>query len=224
VIYFITDNSGHVKVGYTDSGVSQRMGSLQTGNPRRLSLLLAVEGSPRDEKAIHQAFHSERVNREWFKADGRMADFIGLLSAAPSPEAVAKIVAELPDYRVKKEQRVNGTKFDKAAERALLVECTQRWHAKHGYAELTRTTRLSPRQIKNLVQGNSIPSARILVRLMERDWEPFEPFFGAEIRPIGTPEEQQERSESLALSAALARIGRELTPILGAARKIRAGV
>jgi hypothetical protein len=67
MIYFITDGE-YVKIGYstTREGVDARLAGLQTGNPRPLYLLHAMEGTSEDEKFLHNFFSLYRMTGEWF--------------------------------------------------------------------------------------------------------------------------------------------------------------
>lgn len=71
VVYFIqAEDGGPIKIGYSEkrSGVAARLGSLQTGNPRKL-VVRHVQDAPRghvDERDLHERFARYRLNGEWF--------------------------------------------------------------------------------------------------------------------------------------------------------------
>jgi hypothetical protein len=70
-IYFIAaDALDVVKIGFSDSHPDQRLKSLQTGCPSRLSLLAFVEGSQREERHLHRIFSNLRTHGEWFRLEG----------------------------------------------------------------------------------------------------------------------------------------------------------
>jgi predicted GIY-YIG superfamily endonuclease len=69
-IYIITSDRRHFKIGYTND-ISKRVKSLQTGNPKELSLDILIEvGSERQafnyEQYLHEMFRAFRVKGEWF--------------------------------------------------------------------------------------------------------------------------------------------------------------
>jgi hypothetical protein len=69
-IYIITSAKRHFKIGYTND-ISKRVKSLQTGNPKELSLDILIEvGSEYQaynyEQYLHEMFKAFRVQGEWF--------------------------------------------------------------------------------------------------------------------------------------------------------------
>lgn len=74
-IYFISDGSGLVKIGYSRN-VDKRMQVLATGSPRPLQVLLTIPGTRSDEGAFHEMFKSEHMRGEWFRLSGRIERFI----------------------------------------------------------------------------------------------------------------------------------------------------
>lgn len=65
MIYIITD--GHsFKIGFTAGKLLDRLKSLQTGNPRPLSLVTSFPGDRQDEAALHLRFSHLRLAGEWF--------------------------------------------------------------------------------------------------------------------------------------------------------------
>jgi hypothetical protein len=79
VIYFAQEDSGHIKIGYTEGEPEARIKSLQTGSPTPITLLLAIEGDRAAENGLHQRFSKHRLCGEWFK---------------PSPEIVSYIISQ----------------------------------------------------------------------------------------------------------------------------------
>jgi len=79
MIYFISDDRGHVKIGYTgDFDCYYRLRMLQTGNPFRLRVLATIDGDYADEKALQSRFsrYLTREDGEWFYLREEFADFI----------------------------------------------------------------------------------------------------------------------------------------------------
>ena len=69
-LYFVTDGS-YVKIGVA-TDVSKRMASLQTGNPKKLLLLMKFRFSYScsaysAETYFHNQFHLNHFNGEWFR-------------------------------------------------------------------------------------------------------------------------------------------------------------
>lgn len=76
MIYFIKSESGHVKIGYTEDDVGQRLYSLQCGCPFKLNILKIINGSRKHEKAIHKIFKENKTQNEWFKLSPNLEKFI----------------------------------------------------------------------------------------------------------------------------------------------------
>ena len=72
-VYFIQEgrgNHGHIKIGVSNN-VNNRLDSLQTGNPRKLTLMASIKcrsinDAYRLEKKLHKKFKPHRVRGEWF--------------------------------------------------------------------------------------------------------------------------------------------------------------
>lgn len=74
-VYLISDGTA-LKLGKTTTHPTQRIGSLQTGNPRLLTLLayLEVDDVHAVELSLHQKFISLNLLGEWFKDDQTILD------------------------------------------------------------------------------------------------------------------------------------------------------
>jgi len=96
-VYLITDGE-YYKIGYTDLQVERRIAELQTGNPRKLSVIAVLNGGRQLEQQFHAMFGHGRVGGEWFKLDQTdLAKFIcweckhcgaGLAHAPMDPSAI----------------------------------------------------------------------------------------------------------------------------------------
>lgn len=68
-IYVIGDNASPYKIGFTKNP-DKRLKSLQTGNPRKLSMLYKEEINENEikyiEKQIHKELKRKQVSGEWF--------------------------------------------------------------------------------------------------------------------------------------------------------------
>lgn len=84
MIYFITDGntvgSSYVKIGYTESDVSRRLGDLQVGNPLRLGIAWEIPGDRVLEKQLHRYFGIFRVSGEWFTCTKEYSEMFAILS------------------------------------------------------------------------------------------------------------------------------------------------
>jgi len=60
---------GIVKIGRSVSPAT-RLGGVQTGNPRKVQLLLVVPEAGQHEDAVHRKFSSHRLGGEWFDLSG----------------------------------------------------------------------------------------------------------------------------------------------------------
>jgi hypothetical protein len=65
-IYFIEDELGPIKIGFSNKGVYGRLESMFTSNPRELKILAVMPGSRLTEKRLHQLFQTSRIRNEWF--------------------------------------------------------------------------------------------------------------------------------------------------------------
>lgn len=66
LVYFIRDmTSGYIKIGVSNRPV-ERLGSMTTGSPHEMCLLLCVPGGYRREGALHLQFETKRIRGEWF--------------------------------------------------------------------------------------------------------------------------------------------------------------
>lgn len=89
-VYFITDGSGHVKIGWAVN-VGNRLAELQSGNPNQLILMASVPGGCSVERDLHRRFAGHRVRGEWFTLAPEIADFIEKIPAAKTKLGVARI-------------------------------------------------------------------------------------------------------------------------------------
>lgn len=60
------DRAVGVKVGYSVNPTA-RVAELQTGNPRELVLLGAIEGTEADERDLHERYVADNLIGEWFR-------------------------------------------------------------------------------------------------------------------------------------------------------------
>lgn len=75
-LYFITDGSGYIKVGRSQDPVA-RIRELQTGNPRKLTLLRSVGVPTGTETRIHAMLRECHANGEWFEDCAALQEILG---------------------------------------------------------------------------------------------------------------------------------------------------
>lgn len=64
---YVLDDGFAFKVGITSSPVAVRVQALQTGNPRRISVVAEIANAdPGVESAIHDELHAANISGEWF--------------------------------------------------------------------------------------------------------------------------------------------------------------
>jgi hypothetical protein len=80
-VYFVRAGNA-VKIGFSRN-VERRLVDLQISFPSRIELLLALRGSVVTERQLHHKFRSLRLNGEWFKFEGALADYIARQRIAP---------------------------------------------------------------------------------------------------------------------------------------------
>lgn len=96
-VYFITDGE-YTKIGHTVSP-RDRLTSLQTGNPRTLTLIALFDGGVELESKFHRAFADRAIGGEWFALNAseikRIACQYGLdIDVSRVPASVEVIVEE----------------------------------------------------------------------------------------------------------------------------------
>jgi hypothetical protein len=76
MIYFIYSESGHIKIGVTNTLGEDRLKALQIGCPYKLTLLKIIDGGFREESIIHKLFIKYHFRGEWFIFNNTIRDFI----------------------------------------------------------------------------------------------------------------------------------------------------
>lgn len=90
VVYFIGTYldpwKGRVKIGFTRA-LRQRLATLQTGSPEKLTVFATVPGTRHDEQRYHQRWKNYRLQGEWFRPCELIQKEIGRLSRASDGRA-----------------------------------------------------------------------------------------------------------------------------------------
>lgn len=90
-IYFIMASypggASFIKIGVA-TDVKTRLGDLQVGNPVKLVVLGTIKDIPRsrihsEENRLHKQFADLRAEGEWFRASGRLLDFVRANTTKP---------------------------------------------------------------------------------------------------------------------------------------------
>lgn len=75
-VYFISaDGLDFIKIGITKD-LETRLKKMQVGSPFRFQVLRTVRGEEPHEIALHKRFSHLRHDREWFRADLELLQFI----------------------------------------------------------------------------------------------------------------------------------------------------
>jgi hypothetical protein len=77
VIYFLIEQNDYtlVKIGYTNN-LGARLITLQTGNPRPLTLIAVLDGDTLLESFIHDRYKNYKYNNEWFYLTEDLLQFL----------------------------------------------------------------------------------------------------------------------------------------------------
>ncbi len=76
MIYFIRCGE-FVKIGFTESKyMDTRLGAIRSIVPYPVSLMLCVDGTELDENNMQWSFVEYHYRNEWFRLEGKLADFI----------------------------------------------------------------------------------------------------------------------------------------------------
>lgn len=73
-VYFIY-SGGLIKIGYSSNWV-QRLEDISQGCPHPAEMILVMPGDREMEAGYHKLFAEYRMNREWFRCEGKMRDFL----------------------------------------------------------------------------------------------------------------------------------------------------
>lgn len=104
-IYFLTDESGAVKIGFTTQ-LQKRIKSLSAGSKSKLTVWGHVAGTREHERALHDLLSDYRLNGEWFRVSDStrlivkkvLKEGVGCLGVAVTPAAeLAPIIQEARD-------------------------------------------------------------------------------------------------------------------------------
>ena len=78
-VYFIREEeTGNIKIGFSEKHPKGRLNDFQTGNSNKLELLGFIEGSYEDETDLHDEFEEDRIRdgNEWFFPSTRLKERI----------------------------------------------------------------------------------------------------------------------------------------------------
>jgi len=160
MIYFIKSESGHVKIGFTDHNIEQRLIALQCGNPYRLSILGTIDGDREQEKLIQQKFKKKRCNGEWFIFDDEVREFIDNLHDLEEPEVKSLVESNKKHYN-KIEFRMQRS----FVENFNLSDYLN--HKKITQSKLAQDMGCSRQFIHNLILGKKTPGLELAVKIEE---------------------------------------------------------
>ena len=81
-VYFMAGDGGPVKIGCA-LNPSERLASVQTGNPLPLAILATAPGGYAAEKAYHRRWSAHRLHGEWFARAPEITAEIARLAGEP---------------------------------------------------------------------------------------------------------------------------------------------
>lgn len=65
----------YIKIGISVN-VTERLAGLQTGAPEKIVLYAVLDGWAAEEAALHKRFAHYRLNGEWFRNEGELAEWL----------------------------------------------------------------------------------------------------------------------------------------------------
>lgn len=84
-VYFVRyADSDRVKIGVSE-GINNRLSSLGGGTPEKITLMATVSGDRRAEARLHKKFARYRIKGEWFRLEGKLAEYIKALPRPKKP-------------------------------------------------------------------------------------------------------------------------------------------
>jgi hypothetical protein len=114
MIYFVKDTfTQAIKIGYSRKP-TQRIGTIQTGNPHKLMLLGTVPGTPADEDSFHGKFAHHRLQGEWFNGE-IIEEVLAIISEHKERREIKRNAMTDTNYEVKPEAMPELTGNEKAA-------------------------------------------------------------------------------------------------------------
>jgi hypothetical protein len=166
MIYFLAaDELDLVKIGYAGVCVEARIGDIQVASPAELRLIGCVSGSRLDEKAVHHAISKFRRRGEWFEFGPAMSVFADASEHGVTvaiDRAVARTAADA--NAIKAINDAGSSHF-----RAVLPEIVKRLSAKFGGEQVCDVMSIGRRQLRNVIDGKSLPEAWRLANLRSLD-------------------------------------------------------
>lgn len=75
-IYFVGNEHGAIKIGFTSNALRYRFAQLQSDNADRLTILGTFRGDVSDEGQIHMLFSHLCIRGEWFEASDELVNYL----------------------------------------------------------------------------------------------------------------------------------------------------
>lgn len=73
---YVIGYGSYVKIGFTERTVKGRVNNLKTGIPEEVQVYAVLPGVKMLERALHRHFKKFRLEGEWFRNEGELADWI----------------------------------------------------------------------------------------------------------------------------------------------------
>ncbi len=103
-IYFVQDDEGAIKIGYTTTDPKRRLAALQTAAKKALVLIGSVRGTTQTERELHARFAGHRLRGEWFSS-AIEADVRQLLEANASSLQIGESRSAIDSLPSRKRRR-----------------------------------------------------------------------------------------------------------------------
>jgi hypothetical protein len=97
-VYFIY-SAGLIKIGFSTNWF-QRFEDISQGCAYPAELVLVMPGDRKMEAGYHALFGDYRMNREWFRCEGKVREFLVRFSTPEGRENLELAEASFADYQI----------------------------------------------------------------------------------------------------------------------------
>ena len=181
-IYFIrAGDTDKVKIGYTQFEPEERLRRLQAGSSERLVLLATMDGTLREERALHRQFKVDNVGGEWFILSRELETFISERATrskcAQMPDSVVELLPPSPlvsasDQKPSfKRQAVATAPFPPELETEAFREAWTDWESYRRERKKPITPTARKHQLSQLAQMGEARAVAALKHTIFKQWE-----------------------------------------------------
>ena len=138
-IYFIGDEHGRIKIGFTTLNVAIRLSMIQSHNADKLTLLATEKGNELREGQLHAHFSHLWIRGEWYWAFDELLDYIITLDdALLLTQWVSPIPEELIAQRIIREAKAEAQRIVQKAKTEAQQRIAQQRIVKEAKAKAQR--------------------------------------------------------------------------------------